>query len=44
MHRDLAGFNFEVSQVDKALIQKLSDLSFTDDAQNAVLSHALHAQ
>lgn len=37
MHRDLAGFNFEVSQVDKALIQKLSDLSFTDDAQNAVL-------
>ena len=23
MHRDLAGFNFEVSQVDKALIQKL---------------------
>ena len=37
MHRDLAGSNFEVSQVDKALIQKLSDLSFTDDAQNAVL-------
>ncbi|WP_293604449.1 IS21-like element helper ATPase IstB [Polaromonas sp. UBA4122] len=37
MHRDLAGFDFAVSQVDKALIQKLSDLSFTDDAQNAVL-------
>jgi DNA replication protein DnaC len=36
MHRDLAGFDFTVSQVDKALIQKLSDLAFTDDAQNAV--------
>lgn len=37
MHRDLAGYDFEVSQVDKALIQKLADLSFTEDAQNAVL-------
>jgi DNA replication protein DnaC len=37
MHRDLAGFNFDVSQVDRALIQKLADLSFTDDAQNVVL-------
>ena len=37
MHRDLAGFDFEVSQVDKALIQKLADLSFAEDAQNAVL-------
>ncbi len=37
MHRDLAGFDFEVSQVDKALVQKLSDLSFTRDAQNVVL-------
>ena len=36
MHRDLAGFDFEVSQVDKGLIQKLSNLSFTDDAQNTV--------
>jgi DNA replication protein DnaC len=36
MHRDLAGFDFSVSQVDKVLIQKLSDLAFTDDAQNAV--------
>jgi DNA replication protein DnaC len=36
MHRDLAGFDFTVSQVDKVLIQKLSDLAFTDDAQNAV--------
>ncbi len=37
IHRDLAGFDFEVSPVDKALIQKLADLSFTDDAQNVVL-------
>jgi DNA replication protein DnaC len=37
VHRDLAGFDFEVSQVDKALIQKLADLAFTQDAQNAVL-------
>ncbi len=37
VHRDLAGFDFEVSQVDKALVQKLADLSFTEDAQNAVL-------
>jgi DNA replication protein DnaC len=36
MHRDLAGFDFTVSQVDKVLIQKLSDLAFTDEAQNAV--------
>jgi DNA replication protein DnaC len=36
MHRDLAGFDFTVSQVDKVLIQRLSDLAFTDDAQNAV--------
>ena len=37
IHRDLAGFDFEVSQVDKALIKKLADLSFTQDAQNVVL-------
>jgi DNA replication protein DnaC len=37
IHRDLAGFDFEVSQVDKALIKKLADLSFTEDAQNVVL-------
>jgi DNA replication protein DnaC len=37
IHRDLAGFDFEVSPVDKSLIQKLADLSFTDDAQNVVL-------
>ena len=37
MHRDMAGFDFEAAQVDKALIQKLADLSFTEDAQNVVL-------
>lgn len=37
MHRDLAGFDFAVSQVDRALLQKLADVSFTQDAQNVVL-------
>ena len=36
LHRDLAGFDFEVSPVDRALIMKLADLSFTQDAQNVV--------
>ena len=35
--RHMAGFDFEASQVDRALIQKLADLSFTEDAQNVVL-------
>ena len=37
LHRDLAGFDFAASPVDKALITKLSDLAFTDDAHNVVL-------
>jgi DNA replication protein DnaC len=37
VHRDLVGFDFEASQVDKDLVQKLADLSFTEEAQNAVL-------
>ena len=37
VHRDLAGFDFASSQVDKAMIDKLSDLSFTEQAHNAVL-------
>ena len=37
VHRDLAGFDFTVSQVDQRLVQKLSDLSFTQDSQNVVL-------
>lgn len=34
--RDLAGFDFEAGAVDRALIMRLADLSFTDGAQNAV--------
>jgi DNA replication protein DnaC len=37
IHRDLAGFNFEQSCVDRKLISELSELSFTDDAHNVVL-------
>lgn len=37
IHRDLAGFDFEISPVDKVLIKRLADLSFTEDAQNVVL-------
>ena len=37
IHRDLAGFNFEQSCVDRKLITELCDLSFTDDAHNVVL-------
>ncbi len=37
LHRDLAGFEFNASTVDEALISKLSNLSFTEAAQNVVL-------
>ena len=37
LHRDLAGFDFAASPVDRTLINKLSDLSFTDQAHNVVL-------
>ena len=36
IHRDLAGFNFEVSEVDQSLVKQLATLAFTDTAQNAV--------
>ena len=36
VHRDLAGFDFEQSKVDHALIAELADLSFTDKAHNVV--------
>jgi len=36
VHRDLAGFDFEHSKVDHALITDLSDLSFTEAAHNVV--------
>ena len=37
VHRDLAGFDFEVSPVDRKLIHQLTDLAFTEAAQNVVL-------
>jgi DNA replication protein DnaC len=37
VHRDLAGFDFEASSVDRTLIEQLASLSFTDGAHNAVL-------
>ena len=37
VHRDLAGFDFTLSPVDRKLVMKLADLSFTEDAHNAVL-------
>jgi DNA replication protein DnaC len=37
LHRDLAGFDFEGSQVDQKLVKQLATLDFTDTAQNAVL-------
>jgi DNA replication protein DnaC len=37
VHRDLAGFDFSQSKVDRALISQLADLAFTDTAQNVVL-------
>jgi DNA replication protein DnaC len=37
VHRDLAGFDFDSSKVDRHLVEQLATLSFTDTAQNAVL-------
>lgn len=37
VHRDMAGFDFASSQVDQALIEQLSNLSFTPVAHNVVL-------
>lgn len=36
VHRDLAGFDFESSKVEKGLITELSDLAFTEAAHNVV--------
>jgi len=36
VHRDLAGFNFEVSPVDRKLVSTLATTAFTDHAHNAV--------
>ena len=37
VHRDLAGFDFAVSPVDRKLVLQLAELSFTEAAHNAVL-------
>ena len=37
VHRDMAGFDFEVSPVDRKLVTTLSNTAFTDDAHNVVL-------
>jgi len=37
MHRDLAGFDFEVSPVDRTLVGQLATTDFTADAHNVVL-------
>lgn len=37
VHRDLAGFDFMSSKVDRILIEQLSTLAFTETAQNVVL-------
>jgi DNA replication protein DnaC len=36
-HRDLAGFDFEDSPVDRKLVQQLATLGFTEQAHNVVL-------
>jgi DNA replication protein DnaC len=37
VHRDMAGFDFEVSPVDRKLVSTLAATNFTDDAHNVVL-------
>jgi len=37
VHRDLAGFDFEVSPVDRKLVGTLATAAFTEDAHNVVL-------
>jgi DNA replication protein DnaC len=37
VHRDLAGFDFEGSAVDRKLIHTLAEMAFTDAAHNVVL-------
>ena len=37
VHRDLAGFDFDASVVDRKLIEQLATLQFTEAAHNAVL-------
>ena len=43
VHRDLAGFDFEVSPVDRKLVSTLAATAFTDDAVDATTQGAGHA-
>jgi len=36
VHRDLAGFDFDISPVDRKLVMQLADMSFTEQAHNVV--------
>ena len=36
VHRDLAGFDFDASSVDRKLVEQLATMEFTQDAHNAV--------
>ena len=37
VHRDLAGFDFDISPVDRKLVMQLADMAFTEQANNVVL-------
>lgn len=37
VHRDLAGFDFDASPVDRKLVMQLAETTFTEQAHNAVL-------
>jgi len=37
VHRDLAGFDFDISPVDRKLVMQLAEMSFTEHAHNVVL-------
>ena len=37
VHRDLAGFDFGISPVDRKLVMQLAEMSFTEEAHNVVL-------
>jgi len=37
IHRDLAGFDFDASPVDRTLVMQLADMDFTEQAHNVVL-------
>ena len=38
VHRDLAGFDFDVSPVDRKLVMKRAEMEFVDQSQNVVIT------